>query len=62
MEVWLYSNGTELYALTGDSDGSNLPAHLGPWSKRQSVTLCALDADEQKAIELITEHGYCCFD
>jgi hypothetical protein len=62
MDVWLYEGAKGLYALARDEDGANLPLDLGPWTKRQSVTLSHDPFDEREAITLIETHGYCCFD
>lgn len=52
----------ELYALTDNEAGVDLPADLGPWTMSRSVTLQAHDPDEQTAISLIRAHGFCCFE
>jgi len=62
MDVWLYEGAKGPYAVTRDEDGANLPLDLGPWTRRQSVTLSHDTFDEREAITLIKTHGYCCFD
>ena len=62
MDVWLFSAPEQLWALTRDQDGANLPADLGPWHMTRPVTLQGDSADEQQAIAFITEHGFCCFN
>ncbi|MCH4894964.1 hypothetical protein GO308_17820 [Sphingomonas sp. SFZ2018-12] len=62
MNVWLFSGAQGLSALTVDGDGGNLPDELGPWSKVRAVELQNDTPDEQEAIALIGEHGFCCFD
>ncbi len=61
MEVWLFVGADGLHALTGREDGSNLPSDLGPWKPRRAVELDSAEPDDSRAIELIAEHGYCCF-
>lgn len=62
MDVWLYSAPEKLWALTNDSEGGNLPDDLGPWVPVRPVVLREDASDEQQAIQLIAEHGFCCFD
>ncbi len=62
MNVWLFSGADGLSALTVDGGGTNLPGELGPWMKVRAVTLEQNTPDEQEAIALIEEHGFCCFD
>lgn len=62
MDLWLYSGPGSLYALTNHREGGNLPEDLGPWKVLRSVRLEGSSVDEQEAIALINEHGYCCFD
>ena len=62
MEVWLFAGADRLRALTGDRDGGNLPDDLGPWALVRPVTLEGEAPDEEEAIALIGEHGFCCFD
>lgn len=62
MDVWLYTGANGLHAITSDVAGANLPDNLGPWFLNRAVTLQASMADEQEAITLIAEHGYCCFE
>ena len=62
MDVWLYSGANGLYALTRDQDAANLPHDLGPWTALRATTLSVASTDEAEAMELIKEHGFCCFD
>jgi hypothetical protein len=63
MDAWLFSNSDRLHALTIDEQGSNLPAELGPWTPVRPYALdAAAAADEQEAVALIAQHGYCCFE
>ncbi|MHA0337526.1 hypothetical protein [Sphingomonas aquatilis] len=62
MNVWLFAGANGLSALTIDGEGANLPGELGPWSKVQTVELQNDTPDEQEAVALIGEHGFCCFD
>ena len=62
MNVWLYSSSGPLHALTREKGGANLPDNLGPWRKIRCVRLRREARDEQEAIALVSEHGYCCFD
>lgn len=62
MNVWLFNGADGLCALTIDEEGTNLPDELGPWSKVRSVDLEGDAPDEQEAVALIGEHGFCCFD
>lgn len=62
MNVWLFDGATGLHALTLDGEGSNLPDGLGPWVKVKAIELKSDAPDEQEAIGLIDEHGFCCFD
>ncbi len=62
MNVWLFTGADRLRALTRDQDGSNLPDDFGPWAMVRPVALDGDGADEKEAINLIGEHGYCCFD
>ncbi|ATY31161.1 hypothetical protein [Sphingomonas psychrotolerans] len=62
MDAWLFSNSDRLHALTIDEQGSNLPAELDPWTLVRFHSLDGTAADEQEAIALIEEHGYCCFE
>lgn len=59
--VWLYTATSGLHALTSDEDGANLPDELGPWALDRAVKLQTSMADEQEAIMLVVQHGYCCF-
>lgn len=60
MNVWLFSSANGLSALTIDGEGANLPVDLGPWSKVRDVELGNDTPDEQEAVTLIREHGFCC--
>jgi len=62
MDTWLYSGAGKVWALTRDQDGVNLPDHLGPWELVRLVSLDGDGSDEQEAIALIEEHGFCCFE
>ncbi|MGE6695053.1 hypothetical protein ACQKE8_21655 [Sphingobium limneticum] len=62
MNVWLFRGADGLSALTINAEGANLPEELGPWSKIQAVELHEDTPDEQEAIALIDEHGFCCFE
>lgn len=62
MEVWLFAGADPKYALSCERDGANLPTDRGPWRLIRSATLCSDMPDEKRAIELITEYGFCCFD
>jgi hypothetical protein len=62
VNVWLFSSANGLSALTIDGEGANLPVELGPWSKVRGVELGSDTPDEQEAVTLIGEHGFCCFD
>lgn len=62
VRVWLHQNAEKLFALTGDEDGVDLPAHLGPWAALKPTELRGNEPDEAEALSLIGEHGYCCFE
>lgn len=62
MNVWLFSGPDGLSALTSDGEGVNLPDELGPWTKVRDIELLNDSPDEQEAIALIREHGFCCFE
>lgn len=62
MRVSLFSGAKAMHALTREMNGANLPGHLGPWKQLRSVRLCGDLPDEKRAIELVTEYGFCCFD
>ncbi len=62
MNVWLFDGGDGLHALTLDEEGSNLPGELGPWVQVRAIELKNGTPDEQEAIALIGEHGFCCFE
>lgn len=62
MDVWLYIGANGLHAITSAEDGANLPGDLGPWVLERALRLQASMADEQEAITLIVQHGYCCFE
>ena len=59
--VWCFA-GQEMWALTGDETGHGLPADLGPWTFRKRLTLDGSNPDEAEALQLIRDHGFCCFD
>lgn len=61
VKVWCFKSGDQLWALTGESSGAQLPAHLGRWSLHKAVELSGDADDERQAIELIEAHGFCCF-
>jgi hypothetical protein len=61
VEVWCFKAAGGLWALSRDASGANLPTELGPWSFHQTAELHGLADDEREAIELIEEHGFCCF-
>jgi hypothetical protein len=62
VNVWLFTGADWLSALTIDGEGANLPAELGPWTKVRAIELHNDGPDEQEAIALIGEHGFCCFN
>lgn len=62
MNVWLFTGVDGLSALTVDQEGTNLLDELGPWTTVRAVALEKDRPDEQEAIALIEEHGFCCFD
>jgi hypothetical protein len=62
VNVWLFTGADGLSALTIDGEGANLPAELGPWTKVRAIELHNDGPDEQEAIALIGEHGFCCFN
>ncbi len=62
MIVWLFAAPGQLCALSDDEEGSCLPAALGPWERLRSVSFDGIDDDERKAIGIIRQHGYCCFE
>ena len=62
MDAWLFSNSDRLHALTTDKQGENLPADLGPWTLVRLYSFDAAADDEQEAIALMKEYGYCCFE
>ncbi len=62
MNVWLFDGANGLRALTGEGEGTNLPGELGPWTKVKAIELKPDAPDEQEAMALIGEHGFCCFD
>ncbi len=59
--IWCFA-GPEMWALTDDETGQVLPADLGPWVLRKSMAMTGSDPDEAEALDLIREHGFCCFD
>lgn len=62
MDVWLFSSPDHLHALTIERQGCNLPAELGPWAPVRPYSLDPGAPDEQEAIALIANYGYCCFE
>jgi hypothetical protein len=42
--------------------GTSLPPVEGSWRRLKEVTLSGVDRDEQEALDLIREFGFCCFD
>jgi hypothetical protein len=62
VNVWLFTGADGLSALTIDGEGANLPPELGPWTKVRAIELHNDGPDEQEAIALIGEHGFCCFN
>ncbi|RZF63868.1 hypothetical protein EWE75_13820 [Sphingomonas populi] len=62
MDAWLFSNSDRLRALTAVELGDNLPVELAPWAPLRRYFLDVKAPDEQEAIALICEHGYCCFE
>ena len=59
--VWCFA-GRDMWALTDDEAGHGLPADLGPWTFRKRLTLDGASPDEAEALQLIRDHGFCCFD
>jgi hypothetical protein len=62
VKVWCFKSGDELWALTGERSGAQLPAHLGPWNLHKEVEMFGDADDEREAMGLIEKHGFCCFD
>jgi hypothetical protein len=44
-----------LFGYTFDADGSNLPAHLGPWRVFNGILMPGIDLSE---ISVIKQHGF----
>ena len=61
VKVWCFKADGGLWALSRDASGANLPADLGPWTLHQEAELKGEAQDERQAIQLIEEHGFCCF-
>jgi len=61
VDFWCFKADGGLWALTGDASGANLPVELGPWTLHQQAELKGDAQDERQAIQLIEEHGFCCF-
>jgi len=59
--VWCFA-GPAMRALSDDEAGHGLPAGLGPWTLRKSLTIDGASPDEAEALRLIRKHGFCCFD
>jgi hypothetical protein len=62
MQVWCFVGADGLWALSGDKSGDCLPADLGPWTFRKTVTLDGKEDDQREAEALVREHGFVCFD
>jgi len=59
--VWCFVGAADLWAITLQEDGGNLPPDHGPWRYLRSVRLEGRDPDEREAELLVTAYGYCCF-
>jgi hypothetical protein len=62
LKVWFFTGADGLSALTIDGEGINLPDELGPWNRVRALELQSDSPDEQEAIALIDEYGFCCFE
>jgi len=59
--VWCFVGADDLWAITLQEDGGNLPTADGPWRFLRSTRLQGYDADEREAERLVAKAGYCCF-
>lgn len=62
LQAWCFVGADDLWALTADETGANLPDDHGPWRRLKSILLTGSEPDEQEAEALIREYGYCCFE
>ena len=62
LQAWCFVGADDLWALTDDETGANLPEEHGPWRRLKSILLTGGEPDEQEAEALIREYGYCCFE
>ena len=62
VNVWLFRGASRLVALTIDRSGANLSDELGKWVLVRRVTLDDGSPDEDEALALLKEHGWCCID
>ena len=62
LEAWCFIGADDLWALTGDETGANLPDENAPWRLLKPILLTGSEPDEQEAAALIRQYGYCCFE
>jgi hypothetical protein len=62
LEAWCFVGADDIWALTDDKSGANLPAEHSPWRLLKPILLTGSEPDEQEAAALIREYGYCCFE
>jgi len=62
LQAWCFVGADNLWALSSDEAGANLPDEHGPWRRLKSILLIGGEPDEQEAEALIREYGYCCFE
>ncbi len=49
MKVWCFKSDDNLWALTGEASGAQLPAVLGPWNLHKEAELHESVDDEREA-------------
>jgi hypothetical protein len=61
LRVWCFVGAADLWAISAQEDGANLPADHAPWRPLKSVVLTGAEPDEKEAQRLVVEQGFCCF-
>jgi hypothetical protein len=61
MQVWCFIGAGNLWAISAQEDGANLPGDHAPWRYLKAVMLTGTDPDEREAQALVESHGFCCF-